>query len=59
MGDGTSEDKHAEEREGHDKCVKVTIIPSTNAIADPWTMMIESLCKERKEKNKKQERMFH
>lgn len=37
--------KNAKKCQGHYKSIEISVISSAYAIADPWTMMIESLCK--------------
>lgn len=45
MRDCTYKYKNAKKREGYYKSIKISIISSAHAITNPWTVMIESFCK--------------
>lgn len=48
MSEGAAEYENTEERKRDDEHVKVPIVSSTNTVANPGTVMIESLCNKNK-----------
>lgn len=48
MSEGAAEYENTEERKRDDEHVKVSIVSSTNTVANPGTVMVESLCNKNK-----------
>lgn len=49
MSEGAAEYENTEERKRDDEHVKVPIVSSTDTVANPGTVMIESLCNKNKQ----------
>lgn len=43
------EDVNGEQGEGHGEQVEVSVVPLAHTVADPWTVVIKTICEKEKE----------